>query len=528
MIKVQNLALPVDFGERELRTETAKKLKISQDKIETVELARLSIDARRKTEVHYVCAATVTTKDEDTVIAKAASPDVTAYQLKPYVFPKVLRKSKLRPVVVGMGPAGLFAALHLARAGVPVLILERGQPVEQRTKDIEHFWLTGVLDTASNVQFGEGGAGTFSDGKLTTGIGDPRVFHVFSVFTEHGAPRDILWQHKPHIGTDVLREVVANMRRELLSLGCEIRFGSQMTGLVCADHALKAVHVVENGAEYELPCDTLILAPGHSARDTFEMLLGAGVPMEQKPFAIGVRVEHLQREISAAQFGSFAEKLPPADYKLACHLPNGRSAYTFCVCPGGQVVAAASENERLVTNGMSLRTRDGKNVNSAFLVGVGPKDFGSEDVLAGVHFQQYWENKAFLVGRGDFQAPVQTMEDFISGRRTEQFGRVMPSYRPGVSPAILPECLPAAVTDTLRGAAPVFDRSLRGFAAPDAVLTAIETRSSSPVRILRDNYFQSAIRGLYPCGEGAGYAGGITSAAVDGIRVAEAVAMRAE
>jgi len=527
MIKVQNLTLPVDFDDAALRAAAAKKLKIQPGKIESISLARLSIDARKKTDVHYVGAVTLDTADEETVAARAATPDAALFSEKAYVFPKVTRKSTQRPVVVGMGPAGLFAALHLARAGIPVLILERGQRVERRTADVERFWSTGVLDTSSNVQFGEGGAGTFSDGKLTTGIGDARVPHVFRTFTEHGAPEDILWQHKPHIGTDVLREVVAHMRAELRSLGCEIRFGTTLTKIICADHALKAIRVSSNGAETELPCDTLILAPGHSARDTFEMLLAAGVPMEAKAFAIGVRAEHLQKQISTTQFGSFAAKLPPADYKLACHLPNGRSAYTFCVCPGGQVVAAASEPERLVTNGMSLRARDGKNCNGAFLVGVTPEDFGGGDVLAGVRFQQHWEHRAYVAGGGDYRAPVQLMGDFLAGRPSTQLGRVEATYRPGVTPTALGECLPEAVLDTLRGAAPVFDRSLRGFAAPDAVLTAIETRSSSPVRILRNERCESPVRGLYPCGEGAGYAGGITSAAVDGIRVAEAVATKA-
>ena len=526
MIKVQNMALPVQFGENELRAAAAKKLRVPADRIETIELSRLSIDARKKTDVHYVAAATITARGESEIVEKAGSPDVTRYTEKPYVFPPVRRKSKLRPIVVGMGPAGLFAALHLARAGVPVLLIERGRSVEHRSGDVERFWETGALDTSSNVQFGEGGAGTFSDGKLTTGIGDPRVPHVFHTFTDFGAPRDILWQHKPHIGTDVLREVVAHIRAELLSLGCEIRFSTRLTELISANHALKAIRVVTDGAETELPCDTLILAPGHSARDTFEMLLAAGVPMEQKPFAIGLRAEHLQKNISAAQFGAFAEKLPPADYKLACHLPNGRSAYTFCVCPGGQVVAAASETGRLVTNGMSFRARDGKNCNGAFLVGLTPDDFVGSDPLAGVRFQQHWERQAFLAGGENYFAPVQTMGDFLAAKRTEQFGAVTPSYRPGVLPGELARCLPEPVADTLRGAAPIFNRSLRGFADPDAVLTAIETRSSSPVRILRNEQCESTLRGLYPCGEGAGYAGGITSAAVDGIRVAEAVVMK--
>ena len=527
MIKLQNLSLPVDFDEKDLRAAAAKKLKLPADRLSQIELSRLSIDARKNTEVHYVGAVTVTVQDEASIVQKAASPDVQLFRPKEYRFPAVRRKSALRPVVVGMGPAGLFAALHLARAGVPVLVLERGRPVEERTRDVEHFWQTGALDTSSNVQFGEGGAGTFSDGKLTTGIGDPRVPHVFETFVQFGAPRDILWQHKPHIGTDVMRQVVAGLRAELLALGCEIRFSTELTQLICADHALRAIRVETDGAEEELACDTLILAPGHSARDTFEMLFAAGVPMEQKAFAIGVRAEHLQKNISAAQFAGFADRLPPADYKLACHLPNGRSAYTFCVCPGGQVVAAASEEGRLVTNGMSLRARDGKNCNGAFLVGVTPEDFGGGDVLAGVRFQRKWEERAFSVGKGDYFAPVQLMGDFLKGKISEQFGAVQPSYRPGVTPAALTACLPESVADTLRGAAPVFDRSLRGFAAPDTVLTAVETRSSSPVRILRGERCESAIRGLYPCGEGAGYAGGITSAAVDGIRVAEAVAEKA-
>ncbi|MGI5978509.1 MAG: NAD(P)/FAD-dependent oxidoreductase [Oscillospiraceae bacterium] len=526
MIKVQNLILPLEFSEKELRAAAAKKLRIPAGRIDKLELARLSIDARKKTDVHYVCAVTVTARDEADVVERAASPDVARCKEKPYVFPPVRRKSTLRPVVVGMGPAGLFAALHLARAGVPVLVIERGQPVEKRSADVEHFWQTGRLNTDSNVQFGEGGAGTFSDGKLTTGIGDPRVPHVFRTFTEFGAPRDILWQHKPHIGTDVLREIVARMRKELLSLGCEIRFNTKLTEIICANHALKAIKMMSDGSNYELPCDTLILAPGHSARDTFEMLLETGLPMEKKPFAIGLRVEHLQKSISAAQFGAFAEKLPPADYKLACHLPNGRSAYTFCVCPGGQVVAAASEEGRLVTNGMSLRARDGQNCNGAFLVGLTPDDFAGSDPLAGVRFQQHWERQAFLSGGENFYAPVQTMHDFLAAKRTQQLGRVTPTYRPGVMPSDLSACLPEIVADTLRGAAPIFERSLRGFADPEAVLTAIETRSSSPVRILRNERCESSIKGIFPCGEGAGYAGGITSAAVDGIRVAEAVAAR--
>lgn len=459
-------------------------------------------------------------------MARCRDKNVSLHAERPYAFPPVRRTSPLPPVVVGMGPSGLFAALFLARNGVIPIVLERGRPVEERTADVERFWATGVLDTTSNVQFGEGGAGTFSDGKLTTGTHDPRISTVFRALVEAGAPADILYQHKPHIGTDILRDVVRNVRRELLALGCDVRFGHRLAGLDVRDGALRAVAVDGPGGRYDLPCDALVLSPGHSARDTFQMLLDAGVPMAPKPFAIGVRIEHAQAALSEAQFGPAWERLPAADYKLACHLPTGRSAFTFCVCPGGQVVAAASEEGRLVTNGMSCRARDGANINGGFLVGVSPADFGSEHPLAGVEFQRRWEAAAYTLGGGGFRAPAQTVADFLARRPSTALGRITPTYRPGVTPAELDRCLPGYVADTLRGALPLFDRKLRGFAAPEAVLTGVESRSSSPVRILRGEDFQSPIRGLYPCGEGAGYAGGITSAAVDGIRVAEAIASK--
>ncbi len=524
MLRIQNIALPLDGGIPQLKRKAARILGLRPEAVTSLTLARQSIDARKKSDVHYVCTVDVSVTDEEKVMARCRDRRVSLHQDTPYVFPPVRRSSPLPPVVVGMGPAGLFAALFLARNGLAPIVLERGRPVEERTADVERFWSTGLLDPASNVQFGEGGAGTFSDGKLNTGTHDPRIATVFRELAAAGAPADILYQHKPHIGTDVLREVVRHIRLELIRLGCDVRFCHKLAGLTLRDGAVEGLTVEGPQGAYELPCDALVLSPGHSARDTFRMLHEAGVPMEQKAFAIGVRIEHPQSAVSLAQFGPAWEKLPAADYKLSCHLPNGRSAFTFCVCPGGEVVAAASEEGHLVTNGMSRRARDGKNINGGFLVGVNPADFGSDHPLAGVEYQRRWEEAAFRLGGGGYLAPAQTVGDFLSGRPSVRLGAVEPTYRPGVTPTELDRCLPGYVTDTLRGALPVFDQKLRGFAAPDSLLTGVETRSSSPIRILRGADFQSAVRGLYPCGEGAGYAGGITSAAVDGIRVAEAVA----
>lgn len=523
MIRLSNLTLPPNGSQEQLKKKAAGLLGISPDSLTAFSLVRASIDARKKSDVKLVYTVDVSHPSEERL---KLPKNAVVHQSTPYHFPNVRRKSALRPVVVGMGPAGLFCALMLARAGIPCLILERGQCVEQRTKDVEHFWAGGELNCQSNVQFGEGGAGTFSDGKLTTGIHDPRVSAVLDILANAGAPEDIRWQHKPHIGTDVLRQVVQNIRKELLELGCEIRFGHRMTDLLQTGGALAGFAAEGPQGRYEEECDTLILAPGHSARDTFEMLHTAGIPLAPKAFAIGVRIEHPQIMISKAQYGESWKQLPPSDYKLACHLPNGRSAFTFCVCPGGQVVAAASEPGRLVTNGMSHRARDGENINGGFLVGVSPADFGyfnsTDDPLLGIAFQRKWEEAAFRLGGGNYHAPAQSVASFMGQNHAST---VCPTYRPGVRDADLNDCLPDFVTDTLRGALPEFGRKLKGFDHPGALLTGVETRSSSPVRILRgENYQSIGLHGLYPCGEGAGYAGGITSAAVDGIRVAEAIA----
>jgi len=525
MIRVSNLRIPIDKDDKaELEKLLLTRLGIEPGDLLSFRIFKKSVDARRKRMIYFVYTVDVEVKNEERVLSRTEDNRISKTPNMDYHFVRP-GKEKLskRPVIVGTGPAGLFAGLILAQMGYCPVLLERGQDVDRRTETVNRFWATGRLDAECNVQFGEGGAGTFSDGKLTTRTRDPRNRKVLEELVAAGAPEEILYSHKPHVGTDLLKRVVKNLRKKIISLGGEVLFGSKMTDVVIKKGRIAAV-IVNDSADLET--EVLLLAAGHSARDTFEMLYSRGVNMVPKAFSIGVRIEHPQELIDRAQYKSFAghKKLGAADYQLAYRSPGGRTAYTFCMCPGGTVIAAASEEGGVVTNGMSEHARDGKNGNSAILVNVVPGDFGRPHPLAGIYFQRRWERRAFELGGGGFRAPVQLLGDFLADRPTGKIKTVKPTYRPGVTPAELKECLPPYVTETIREAVLHFDKKLRGFALPEAVLTGVETRSSSPVRILRDDRYQSNIRGLYPAGEGAGYAGGIISSAVDGIRAAEAVA----
>lgn len=525
MIRLPGIAVPLSADTAEYTRIAARLLRVRAEAILRCRLARHSIDARRKDDVHAVVTLDVSVSgDEAALLARCDHKDASIAPVsRPFQVARLERKPRHRPIVVGSGPAGLFAGLTLAMAGAEPIVLERGQDVRTRKRDVEAFFQGGALQPSSNVQFGEGGAGTFSDGKLNTGTKDPRGRAVLETFVACGAPEEILYRAKPHIGTDRLPGVVASLRERIISLGGEVRFASRLSGLLIKDGALRGVRIGDQSIEAEC----LILAIGHSAFDTFEMLLMSGVQMLQKPFSIGVRIEHPQALINRAQYGRFAEALPAAEYKLSAHLKNGRGVYTFCMCPGGEVVAAATEADGVVTNGMSSFARSMPNANSGLLVDVRPEDFGDSGPLSGFSFRAAWERRAYQTGGGEHVAPAQRVEDFLKGcASTSLDGDVPPSYRPRVSPADLRACLPAFVADSIAEGLARFDRQLSGFSMPSAVLTGVETRSSCPVRIPRDETGQANIRGLYPAGEGAGYAGGILSAAVDGIRAAEQALMR--
>jgi len=518
MIKVDNIKLKVGFEETDVKHAIAKELRINLKDVKTFEFLRLSIDARKKPNVYYVA----------TVAACLASGIEAKYRDKAVMVdhsPKTYEKveSNSRPVVVGFGPAGMFAALMLARMGLKPIVIEQGKSVDEREEDVQKFWNEGKLNTYSNVQFGEGGAGTFSDGKLNSTAHSGYVKDVLNEFYLHGAPKEILYLSKPHIGSDNLKNVVKNIRNEIIKLGGKIHFNTKLIGVNVKNNSVCGIKLCDivKKCEFDMLCDKLILAIGHSARDTFTLLKNMGVVLEKKPFAMGVRIEQKQEAINIAQYGeNYDKRLPSADYKLVEHLDNGRSVFTFCMCPGGVVVSSTSDEGSIVTNGMSYFARDKENANSAVLVNVMPSDFAGDDVLSGVEMQRKYERLAFELGGRNYNAPAETVGEFLG---KEKVPAIKTSYRPNVTLCDISKCLPDFVSDAIRQALPKFNNRLKGFADDKNLLIAIESRSSSPVTIVRGEDFQSSLKGLYPIGEGAGYAGGIMTSAIDGIKCAEKI-----
>ena len=498
MIRISNIKIRKDISKEELLDFIIEKNKISKKDILEWHISKKSIDARKKEDVHYVYSVDFKLKNENKYKKFEKMQVFEAPQIKVH---NIISKN---PIIVGAGPSGLFAALTFVQNGLSPIIIEQGDPVEKRKAIVDNFLKEGNLNTLSNVQFGEGGAGTFSDGKLTTGISSPFCKKVLQEFVNFGAPEQILYLSKPHIGTDNLIHIIKNMREYIISKGGIFLFNTKVTDFKIKDGQIKSVYCINNKQEKEIPATHVILAIGHSSRDTFEKLYERGIEMEKKNFSVGVRIEHLQKDINKAQYGEITKlKLPPAEYKLAYHSSTGRSCYTFCMCPGGVVIASSSSENTIVTNGMSNFLRNGKNANSAILVNVTPEDFKDNSPLAGVYFQKDLETKAFILGGSNYFAPIQRVEDFLQNKKSEFIGHIKPSYLPGVALSNLNDILPEFVSDTLKEGIQYFDKRLKGFANPDSILTGVETRSSSPIKILRNKNLVSNISGLYPCGEGA-------------------------
>lgn len=520
MIRISNIKIFEDMSDEDVLVIALKKFNILKSDVESWKISKKSIDARQKDNIHYSYSFDLELKNENSILRK----NKKICKIDDFKFPTIIVQNKdIQPIIIGSGPAGLFAALTFVQNGIKPIIIEQGNSVDDRKKAVDEFIYNGILNTNCNVQFGEGGAGTFSDGKLSSGINSPYCTKVLQEFVNFGAPKQILYLAKPHLGTDNLINIIRNMRNYIIENGGTFLFNTKFIDFEITNNKLSKIYIqnLKNNEVTEIITDILILAIGHSSRDTFKKIYEKGINIQPKNFSVGVRIEHLQSEINKAQYGTLTKlKLPPAEYKLAYHSPSGHSCYTFCMCPGGVVMASSSEENTIVTNGMSYFSRNGTNANSAVLVNVTPNDFKDNSLLSGMYFQKELEQKAFILGGENYYAPIQRFEDFKNNKKSNFIGSIKPSYLPGTTLSDLNSIFPKFISDTLKEGILYFDTKINGFANPDSILTGVETRSSSPIKILRNEEFVSNIIGIYPCGEGAGYAGGIMSAAVDGIKCA--------